>query len=330
MTSDAPHPSFRLDPLTGNWAVIAPQRRATGAAPDPGAGPPPIAGRCPFCPGHEGDTEETVHAWPDEEAWRVRVFRNRYPAARPDARLEQPAGEWTAVAALGLHDVIIETPDHDVDLADLDDAHATEVVRVYRDRARELARGDGVRMVAAFRNRGRRAGASQPHPHGQVISGAAPSPEALRRMDAARAFSTRQSGRLVDHFVEREVAAGVRVVEETAEAVVLCPWAPWSTHQVWIVPRDSRGSFTGLADARIAPLAAVILRTLRRLRSVTVGADYNLLFRMPPVGMEDDAHAYWYVDLVPRRSGGAGLELSTGLSVITVPPEDSAAMLRSA
>ena len=90
------------------------------------------AGDCPFCQGHEDDTTREVAAYrapgsaPNRPGWRVRVVPNKYPALVPDVapgsfRVESATASssggsehalFRARPALGVHEVIIESPRH--------------------------------------------------------------------------------------------------------------------------------------------------------------------------------------------------------------------------
>ena len=325
--------AYRWDELTRAWVVVTPSRKAT-ASPlrrKVGLTLPEIDGRCPFCPGHEADTETPIAVVPEQGPWRVRVVPNKYPITQssPDAKVvSRGTVPFQTAETVGEHEVVIETPDHDADLGDLDDAHLAEALRVYRDRCGALARRPGVASVLAFRNRGRRAGSSQPHPHGQVVSSQVLGPHERGRDEAARAFFDDAGELLLGSLLARELDAGERIVEETTGFVALCPFAPHQSRQTWIVPRDPRGSFAAADDALFPELAALLGRTLRRIRAVTAGTDYNLVFRMPPVSAGASPHAFWYVDILPRSSGGAGYELGTGIDLVVIPPEEAAAAMR--
>ena len=324
--------AYRWDELTRTWVVVTPSRKAT-APPrlrPPGVTLPEIEGRCPFCPGHEADTEPAIAVVPASGPWRVRVVPNKYPITRPDADVSKGTVPFATSPVVGEHEVVIETPDHDTDLHDLEDAHLAEVVRVYRDRCGALSQREGVASVLAFRNRGRRAGSSQPHPHGQVISSRVLGPHERAREEAARAFFDAAGEPLLVSVLARELDAGARIVEETDRLVALCPFAPHQSRQTWIVPRDPHGAFAACDESLLPELARLLGRTLRRIRAVTSGTDYNLVFRSPPVSAAAGAHAFWYVDILPRSSGGAGYELGTGIDLVVIPPEEAAAALRSA
>jgi UDPglucose--hexose-1-phosphate uridylyltransferase len=315
--------SYRYDPMTGAWVLVAPARGGVPRGPDPLAGLPEPAGACPFCPGNEADTEASVLAWPGEPDWRIRVVRNRHPAVREDASFEvQPRG-GEALAPHGMHEVVIESTAHDLDLPDFTPGQMLEVLQAYRERVRALERSQGVRHVSIFRNRGRRAGSSQPHPHGQILASAVIGSEVQRRSTQARSWFERHGTTLLDDVLQRELEAGQRIVEARGDVVVLCPFAPHFAYQTWIVPRRSRSSFGEAPDAELARIAEALPDVIRRVLFASGRSDYTLLWRMPPAHASE-AEGFWYLDLLPRGGGGAGFEMSTGIDLIPVTPEQAA------
>jgi UDPglucose--hexose-1-phosphate uridylyltransferase len=259
----------------------------------------------------------------------VRVVANIYPLATEGAAVDPVAG-GVIEAARGAHEVVVEHPKHDVDMADYDDAHLSAVLRVYRDRVAALSSVPGVASVAAFRNRGRRAGSSQPHPHGQIVAIPVQAPRQAKRHALARAHHQAHGETLLDALLRDELRAEHRVVEERRGFVAWVPFAARQNHHVRIAMNGAAGGFGAITDETIAALADVLGRTLVRVRAATGDAPYNLLFESPPVSAEGDAAAFWYVDVLPRRGGHAGFELGSGIEVVTVLPEGAAEELRVA
>ncbi len=320
----------RLDPWSGAETILAPGRLSIGAV-KPSGLPTPSA-RCPFCPGHEADAEATIAqisagvvrfadatqlCRPGEpgtpveigEPWRVRVVANRYPLVAP-----------TMPLARGAHEVIVEAREHDVDLPDLDLDAMTCVVTMYRDRSRALASLEGARSIVLFRNRGRRAGSSQPHPHAQIAALSYVPPHTRVRDERARGDRD-----LLGRTLASERACG-RVVYETGSFVTFCPFASSRAHEVRIAPTRPIERLADLDDAMVAALADQLSRALRALRTRMGLADYNLLVRDPAL---DTRGAFFSVEILPRTGGDAGFELHTGSSICLVAPEETAAALRA-
>ncbi|MHB1809875.1 MAG: galactose-1-phosphate uridylyltransferase, partial [Solirubrobacteraceae bacterium] len=108
------------------------------------------------------------------------------------------------------------------------------------------------------------------------------------------------------------------------EAVLIAPYASKLPYQLMLVPRRPRPCFE-----EDGPLGAALLHDgLSRLaRHLGSSPPLNLWVRTAPRGAE---HFCWRIDVMPRLTHLAGLELSTGLSLNIVAPEDAAARLREA
>ena len=167
---------FRKDPISDHWVIIAPNRarRPEQFAGDSNAR---IPRRCPFCRGHEGDTPPAVAAYDadgrsaDSLAWQVRVVPNKYPAvAQADSRLTERSGFFETRPGVGIHEVIIEAPDHILSFSALEPSQAALVFRAYRDRLRHLRENPSIAYAQVFKNSGPAAGASLEHAHSQLIA----------------------------------------------------------------------------------------------------------------------------------------------------------------
>lgn len=289
----------RIDPFSGASVIVAPGRRRIGAA-RPGGLPTPDE-RCPFCVGNEADTEVAVLEIGDP--WRTRVVRNRFPVLEADA-----------------HDVVVETRDHDGDLSRYDAGTARDVLLALRERVRHHEARPGVRVVTTFRNRGRRAGSSQPHPHTQLV--ALPFvPPAIAARDAIAA----REPALLERVVREERAAGVRVVVDADGWLTFCPYAPSRSFEVRIAATTPTARFSRTTDSQLDALAPRVVDACARVLSASGATDYNVLVRDPAVG----AGAYFTIDVLPRSGGDAGFEILSGTAIVTVTPEDAAEALRA-
>lgn len=319
-------PAFRFDAWTGAWVAMAPGRFAIGAM-RPGGLPPP-GDRCPFCPGHEGDAEPATEEL--GAPWRVRAVSNRYPLTRLDAVASEPGtlgADPRAMAAVGVHEVIVESRLHDHDLAELRDDEALDVLTLWRSRVRALEALPATRAVTLFRNKGRRAGSSQPHPHSQIVALPFVPPNVARRAEACDAHRLEHgpASSLVRAMIAEERRDARRLVEDDGLVVSYCPYA--SPRAWWVrlcldadVPRFSQTS-----DAQLAALAARLPTAVRRALGASGATDYNVYVADPPVGHDGG----FVIEILPRTGGDAGFEVSTGTSVCVVLPEDSADRMRA-
>ena len=79
-------------------------------------------------------------------------------------------GLYDRMNGIGAHEVIIETPDHALTLADLPPKHLEDILWAYRDRMVDLKRDFRFRFILIFKNHGAAAGATLEHTHSQLIA----------------------------------------------------------------------------------------------------------------------------------------------------------------
>ena len=306
-------PEFRQDPLTEAWVGMVPGRRGIGGM-RPG-GLPEQGARCPFCVGHESDTE--VSTMEVGSPWRVRSVRNRFPIVR-DAAL--PIDAHNAMPAEGVHEVIVESRSHEADLATMTASEVHDVFLAWRDRVRALAETPNAKSVLLFRNKGRRAGSSQPHPHAQVIALPFVPPNVAQRARVLDANPDVFHRALHEERTRRE-----GIVQDEDSIVTYCPFA--SPRGFWVrVALEGCVRFGEVSDTLLPMLANRVADAARRALIASGASDYNVLLLDPPLGAQ---RGYFTFDIVPRTGGDAGFELTSGTSLCVVLPEVAAAQMRA-
>jgi len=324
----------RVDPLSGLKTIVASGRaERPGGWPIAGADAPPIdPATDPFAAGHEDRTPPEVAAdrpddaaAPDSPGWRVRVVPNLYPSLTADA--DEPERShapdlFSATAARGAHEVIINAPDPVTSLADLTVAQVATAMEMWR--ARMTAHRDAA-YVHVLVNERAEGGASLPHTHAQLYALDFVPAQIARERERFTAHATRtMGGNLLQDLVTEEVRQRERLVAIDDEAVLLSPYAARLPYQLLLAPRRPRDRFED-----DGPLGAALLHdALQRLRHV-LGflPPLNIWVRTAPRGAE---HFCWRIDVTPRLTHLAGLELGTGVHLNVVAPEAAAARLRDA
>lgn len=330
---------WRQDPLSGRWVIVAPDRRGrpNEFADVPQAAPP--ADDCPFCPGHESRTtaECLVHGRPpgaaaDGPGWRLRVFPNLYPALTADRGPDPREGPGRALAAYGHHEVLVPTPDHGAGLQDLPQADLVGMLAAMRERCRALAADPEVRHVLVFANQGAAAGATLAHAHGQILAGTMVPALVREKLERLDDHHRQTGGCLLCDLVQREEAAGSRLVAACDGAVALAPWASRFPYEVMIVPRRHADSLDRADDADLEAVGAMLRRALEGLAEVAPSPPLNLVVQGGPVpNPQGPAVAplfHWHLEILPRLAGLAGFEAGSGFAINSVPPETAACRLR--
>ncbi len=337
-------PELRIDPLSGHRTIVAGERsRRPGGEPRCEPPQPIDVESDPFAEGHEDRTPPELQAVrpgggpPDSPGWTVRVVPNLYPALDPPApggspapaavEEEQGAGRgavelFTSRPATGTHEVIINGPQSVLSLAELDAAQVEAAVEIWRERMRAHADSAYLQLIV---NERREAGASLPHTHAQLYALDFVPTAVARERERASAYTTRTMGQsLLGDLVAEEVRRRERIVAIDDEAVLLAPFASRLPFQLMLAPRTPRARFEDAGASGAALLHDGLSRLARRLGS---SPPLNLWVRTAPLGAEDFC---WRIDIMPRLTHLAGLELSTDLNLNIVAPEDAAAMLREA
>jgi UDPglucose--hexose-1-phosphate uridylyltransferase len=323
-------PQVRVDPLTGLKSIIAGER-----ADRPGGGfevapeAPIDPERDPFLPGHEDQTPPEVYAVranggaPDTPGWSVRAFPNLYPALDPAAAPTEDDAYpdlFTAQPAAGAHEVIVNAPEPVTNLADLSTEQVVLAVDAWRERMRAHA-GAACRHLIV--NERREAGASLPHTHAQLYAMDFVPAAVARERERFGAYAVRtMGGNLLADLVQEEVRRRERIVAIDDEAVLMAPYASRVPFHLVLAPRSARARFEDEGPSG----AALLHDALRRLRA-RLGASppLNLWVRSAPSGAD---HFGWRIEIHPRLTHLAGLELGTGVNLCILPPEQAAAELR--
>jgi UDPglucose--hexose-1-phosphate uridylyltransferase len=313
-------PEIRVDPLSGLRTIVAPGRAERGA--------PDVD---PFVEGNEAQTPPEVYAVreqgsaPDTPGWRVRVFPNRFPALDGEglvAGRDANARIFSTLAAHGAHEVIVNSPRAVAALADLELDELSLALEVWRQRMR--AHEDAA-CVHLFVNEGSAAGSSRRHTHAQLMALDFVPALIARERERFGAYAAQTMGQqLLGDLVSEEVRRRERLIAVDDEAVLLAAFAAALPYQLMIVPRAPRMRFEDDGPTCAAMLADALARLARRFGE---SPPLNLWIRTAPRGAE---HFCWRIDILPRLSGLAGLELGSGVHLTTVTPEQAAAELRDA
>jgi UDPglucose--hexose-1-phosphate uridylyltransferase len=185
----------------------------------------------------------------------------------------------------------------------------------------------GAACVHVLVNERLEGGASLPHTHAQVYALDFVPAQVARERERFGAYATRtMGGNLLQDLVQEEVRLRERLIAIDDEAVLLAPYAARLPYQLLLAPRRPRDRFEAPEGE---PLGAALLHdALQRLRR-TLGfmPPLNLWVRTAPRGAD---HYCWRIDVVPRLTHLAGLELGTGVHLNIVAPERAAAELRDA
>jgi UDPglucose--hexose-1-phosphate uridylyltransferase len=329
-------PELRKDPIMGRWVIISTER-----ARRPSDFTHSREGRkksaCAFCGGHENETPPEVLAYrsngapPNSGGWSVRVVPNKFPALRIEGELgRRGEGIFDLMNGIGAHEVIIETPDHSADLAELGEQQIEDVLWSYHDRVHDLKRDRRFRYILIFKNHGAEAGASLEHTHSQLIALPIIPLNVAEELSGAREYYRHKERCVFCDLIRQELEDPVRVVAQNDEFIIVCPFAPRFPLETWILPKAHGEAFELITKHEYRNLARALRDTLRRLNKALDYPPYNFVIHSSPAGEPDDGYYHWHIEIMPKLTKVAGFEWGTGFYINPVPPEDAARHLREA
>jgi UDPglucose--hexose-1-phosphate uridylyltransferase len=230
----------------------------------------------------------------------------------------------------GIHEVIVEAPDHIIRFTGLDLDQASLVFRAYRDRLRSLSEDPRIAYAQIFKNSGAAAGASLEHAHSQLIATSVVPTQIQSELARARSYHRQHGQCAFCDMLLFELRAGVRVVAETDSFVAFCPYASQFPYETWVLPRRHRCSFEEAEDAEIRELAGVVRDVIGRIEFTLNDPAFNYLIHTSPYRGGAADHYHWHMEISPRLTKTAGFEWGAGDYINTVSPEDAARVLFSA
>lgn len=336
---------LRWDPLKKHWVIIATERGRRPLDFQQEQSSTSMVS-CPFCYGNEGRTPKELFAirpsgGPNSPNWKVRVIPNKYPVLRVEGEARSRGyGVYDVMDGIGAHEIIIETPDHHRNLADLSVQEMTDVLKAYRARFMDLRQDFRLRYMVLFKNHGNMAGATMHHPHSQLIAVPMIPPVAATELNVCREFFSTKERCIFCEIIDFEISAGERIVREFPNYVTIAPYASASPFELRLFPKKHSHDFALQNDAELGELATAMKDMLCRLKSVLRDPPYNfILHTAPPAHQRLGKPGYWsslpwdyhwHIELVPRLSQIAGFEWGTGFFINPTAPEDAAAFLREA
>lgn len=337
-------PELRYDPLQHRWVIIATER---------GARPSDLhettkynsVKACPFCEGAESSTPPEIwsvrqpNTSPNSPGWMVRVIPNKFPALKIEASgKKKGVGIYDTIDGVGAHEVIIETPQHDLSLPDLPPEQVKWVLAAYRERLKDLYKDPRFKYVLIFKNHGMRAGASLAHPHSQLIATPiVPRNVNIKLQTAKHHFETKERC-LVCDIIQQEISTNTRVITSENGFVAFAPYASRFPFEIFVAPVEHNSSFADITNGEIEHFSPFLKDILWRLKQVLNDPPYNFVLNTSPnteakpkfadqwVTIKYDYH--WHIEIIPRTVRMAGFEWGSGFYINPSIPEMAAQYLR--
>lgn len=263
---------------------------------------------CPFCPENEHMTPGVVYQTEDKS---IRIVSNKYPFLPKNSQY------------FGLHDVLIDTPNHEEMLTDFSDEHMEKLIRVIKDRYTQLEQDERSRYVQVFKNQGRDAGASQSHSHWQITSLCVIPAKMEHLLGILKKFYN-DTGKC--YFCNLKFED--RIVEENAYFISYIPADGKFPYGMDILPKRHISSINEFSNEEIKAFGIILKNSIKRLTKIREGISYNICLYSAPKNTKSSDYFHFYAQIIPRIGYMAGFEFSTGCYINSTLPEIAAKELR--
>jgi UDPglucose--hexose-1-phosphate uridylyltransferase len=327
-------PELRQEPVTKKWVVIATERSKRPSDFPVRQKTRKGGSSCPFCKGNEDKTPPEVMSFreagtkPDTPGWWIRVVPNKFPALDPQATGSPKHDFYLTLPGSGVHEVLIESPEHDSSLEKHSLQQVNEIFRAWRARYQALINHETIRYVQIFKNEGAVAGASLEHPHSQLIATPIIPPVIAEELQGAQEYYGERGNCLYCEMIEREQREKIRIVIENNDFLAFCPYASRFPFETWIIPKQHQAGFEAIDDRMLQSLSEIVQGTLQRLTGSLNNAPYNMVLHAAPAGYSDVQFYHWHLEILPRLTIVAGFEWGTGIIINPTPPEAAAQYLQ--
>lgn len=326
-------PELRKDPVIGRWVIISTER---------GKRPmdfkqekrPAKGGFCPFCEGNEDKTPSEVLAYrdpktvPNTPGWKVRVVPNKWPALQIEGDLDKRGvGLYDCMRGVGAHEVLIESPDHNIQLSDLPTKHIESIFWALRDRSIDLNKDSRFKYILIFKNRGEEAGASLEHSHIQLIATPIIPKRAMEELEGAKFHYQLKERCIFCDILKQEMEDKKRIIFKNDHYIAIAPFAARFPFESWILPLEHVASFERTNTKTFSALAGMVKTVLQRIDNVLDTPPFNFIIHTAPCKTPGLEYYHWHLELMPKLTRVAGFEWGSGFYINPTPPEEAAVAL---
>jgi len=323
---------FRQDIVSGDWIVVAPERaKRPQQFKNKIKRKSDIKSKCPFEDLKKSGNWPPVSGWPNIEKWKLIVIPNKFPILNHSEKcaIKTPRGPYYTEEGVGHHDLII-TKDHATPLYKIPATDMTQLMTIMQDQFVSYGEDRCLEYVSAFMNWGPKAGGSLVHPHLQLLATPIIPPDVTHSLHGSERYYKKNKKCPHCEVVRYERAEKARVIDENGSGIVVAPFASHTHFEIRIFPKRHNPSFEKITPTEKKEIGALLQSTLKRIAERLSDPDLNFFIHSAPIKNKSKYRFYhWHIEILPILKTNGGLELSTGVQVNSMPPEDVANFLHS-
>jgi UDPglucose--hexose-1-phosphate uridylyltransferase len=265
--------------------------------------------------------------------WTTIVIPNKFPPFLPYPKFEKKieGNLYQTMNAVGFCELVV-TRDHQKSLALLSKEQIKEVFDAYQERYLELMKKKFVNYVSIFHNHGVEAGASQPHPHSQIVTTPLIDVDLRQTLLNSKKFFKKTKKCVYCQMNNWERKTKKRIIFENKDFLVVCPFASKSAFEIIISPKRHLSYFEKISEREKWQLAEAFRVVLKKLYKALNDPAYNFYLHTAPCDgirpQKKYPYYHWHWTILPKTATWAGFEIGTRMEISSIEPERAAAFLR--
>ena len=285
---------------------------------------------CFFCPWNTHLTPPEIGRVEYKGSWKMRWFLNKFPAVEKKGSPNlKEKNFFSEGASYGVHEVIVETPHHKSQLADLPVQQIRELLEVCKFRIKQLSKLKGIKYVEIFKNHGKDAGTSLFHSHTQVTALPQIPTLIIEEVKAVKKYKKCPYCKIIKHEAKSK-----RKIFETKNVIAFAPFASRFNYEAWIFTKQHKKTMEELEENELEDIATALKKIIVKLKKIN--ASYNFFIHYSPEKEKlnaslrtfSQAGLHFHIEITPRLATWGGFEISTNAIINSVMPEDAARFYR--
>lgn len=328
-------PELRKDPVIGRWVIIASERaRRPGNFVDTSDNDvEDPSEECSFC--HNDRKAITRDGLSDS----IQVVLSNDSTLHPEKEFHRTKkGLYDVIDDFGVHEIVIETPEHVANIVDLPVNQIKSVFKTYAHRMKALEADRRYQYVLAYKNYGPTAGSrSVGHTRSHIVATPVLPLRVKEKLIGAKEYFDRNKTCVYCDLISQELKSKERIICETDHFAAVIPFAARFLFESWIIPKEHHCDFQKISEDQQEELSQIMKTCLQKYQTGLDDPAYNFVIQTAPFlrkGFNDDRRReiqqnyHWHIELMPRLTRVAGFEKGTGFYICAIPPEDMAEYLR--
>lgn len=261
--------------------------------------------------------------------WTTIVIPNKYPPLLPakELKTKREGKFYQIMNAVGFSELVV-TRDHNEHFPHFKLSQVKEVFDVYQERYLDLMKKPFVKYISIFHNHGAEAGASQPHPHSQIITTPLVDIDLQKALLNSEKYFKENKKCVYCQMNNWERKVKKRIVFENKDFIVICPFASKAAFEVIISPKKHLSNFEEITEREKWFLAEAFQTAMKKLYKALNDPPYNFYLHTSPCDGKKYPYYHWHFTILPKTAIPAGFEIGTRMEISTIEPEKAAEYLR--